>query len=168
MDNINNTYNSGIKTIPSKPDKLMIEQVMTENLINAVNSGENKKYNIGDTVRKVVNKNLFDKGSIPKWSSQTFKIKDIKCHSYLLDNGRSYKYYQLQKVNNQTEQNKNRMNEMNQIRKENKVKRDLNKEGVSMTNITTSRKTRAKEKELTKQNTRNLRTNRKSTDRLQY
>ena len=58
VKNINNTYNSGIQTIPNKPDNLKIEQVMTQNLLNAVNSAENKQYNVGDNVRRVINKKI--------------------------------------------------------------------------------------------------------------
>ena len=49
-------------------------------------------------MRCIVNKKVFEKGSVPKWSKKIHQIKEAGGHSYLLDNNKWYKYYQLQKV----------------------------------------------------------------------
>ena len=62
-------------------------------------------------------------------------------HSYILDNGESYKYYALQKVNESQEpkiiQTRQKSNEstLKDIRKQNTIKRRLNKEGIDLSNI---------------------------------
>ena len=43
---------------------------------------------------------MFSKGSLPSWSSTIHKIENKNLHSYILDNSKTYKYYELQKVNN--------------------------------------------------------------------
>lgn len=70
---------------------------MTEKLIDA-GTQQGKQFKPGDNVRCVVNKNVFEKGSLPKWSKKIHQSKEAKMHSYLLDNNRWYKYYQLQGV----------------------------------------------------------------------
>ena len=65
--------------------KMNIEQITTQKMIDAVQ--ENKKIlKVNDNVRCVLNKNMFDKGSKPKWSTTIHIIKEIKAHSVLLDN----------------------------------------------------------------------------------
>jgi len=58
-----------------------------------------QRYHIGNKVHYLINKDLFDKGSRPNWSASTHKIIMTHKHSYTLDNGDTYKYYQLQKSN---------------------------------------------------------------------
>ena len=109
VENINNAYNSCIKSIPNNTNKLEIEQNNTYKFIKSIQTEEKKQLEIGNKVRCVVNKNLFDKGSIPKWSSKVYVILDNKAHSYLLDNDKWFKYYQLQKVilsDNEIQENK--------------------------------------------------------------
>ena len=68
----------------------------------------NKKYNkakeeettfdVGDTVRYIINRQQFEKGTLPRWSKATHKIVSKKQHSYVLDNTKTYKYYELQNI----------------------------------------------------------------------
>ena len=54
------------------------------------------RYHIGDKVHYLISKNLFDKGSRPNWSASTHSVIMVHKYSYTLDNGNTYKYYQLQ------------------------------------------------------------------------
>ncbi len=51
-----------------------------------------------DNVRSVINLKAFEKKSLPKWSKTIHKIIEVFPHSYKLDNGKIYKYYELQKI----------------------------------------------------------------------
>ena len=65
---------------------------------------------------------MFSKGSLPSWSSTIHKIENKNLHSYILDNGKTYKYYELQKVKNVQGYVKEHINETSReiIRKYNK------------------------------------------------
>ena len=59
-----------------------------------------KKIKIGDIVRNVERKEFSQKGAIPRYSKEIHNIEKVnKGHSYVLDNGKLFKYYQLQPVN---------------------------------------------------------------------
>ena len=47
-----------------------IEQITTQKMIDAVQENKNKILKVNDNVRYVLNKNIFDKGSKPKWSTK--------------------------------------------------------------------------------------------------
>ena len=85
------------------------------------------KCNINDNVRFLKNKVMFSKGSLPSWSSTIHKIENKNLHSYILDNGKTYKYYELQKVNTVQGYEKEHINEPTRenIRKYNKRKNYL-------------------------------------------
>ena len=57
-----------------------------------------QKFDIGDNVRYIKNKTLFEKGSLPKWSKEIHEIIAKTSHTYLLDNDKTYKYYELQLI----------------------------------------------------------------------
>lgn len=94
-----------------------------------------KVYKIGDYVRCVISKGIFDKGSLPKWSTKIHAIKEKRQHSYVLDNGKIYKSYQLKKVNMKPEEKLLRENEMKEIKKQNTIKRKLNKDNIELSRI---------------------------------
>ena len=134
--NINSSLNSGINAIPnqiSNLDKINIEQRMNNKFVDA--NTHRKFFDINDNVRCVINKNLFEKGSTPKWSSKIHTIKEAQLNSYTLDNGQKYKYYQLQKVNISNEEKHKREQQIKEIKKQNLIKRRLNKESVDVQNI---------------------------------
>ena len=92
---------------------------------------EETKFNDGDIVRFVINRKAFEKRSLPKWSKQTHKIVSHTEHTYTLDNGRSYKYYELQLVKDaehilrpSTEPTRE------ELRKQKTSERRFNKEGL--------------------------------------
>ena len=98
--NYNNTYHSGIKKIPAEvenEDKDVIK--LTNQKYNKAKL-EEVKFNVNDIVRCVINLKAFEKKSLPKWSKAVHKIVEVFPHSYKLDNGKIYKYYELQKIDN--------------------------------------------------------------------
>ena len=58
------------------------------------------KFQNGDTVRYVINKAAFAKGSLGKYSKTLHKIIEHSEHTYTLNNNVKCKYYELQNVNN--------------------------------------------------------------------
>ena len=138
--NINNSYNTGINSIPNNPNVLQIEQIMTRKYIKALET--EKVFNIGDHVRCILNKQLFDKGSKPRWSSLIYTIEKKQEHSYLLSNNKWYKYYHIQKVELQNNEQKDRLNQLEQIKKERTISRRLKKVGVELQNIIKNKRKR--------------------------
>ena len=73
-----------------------------------MNELTNRKYNrakkeetvfqIDDVVRCITNRHMFEKGTLPHWSKTVHRIINKNEHSYILDNGKTYKYYELQLV----------------------------------------------------------------------
>jgi len=99
VHNYNNTYHSGIKKAPNKvedDDKEIIE--LTRKKIEKAKQ-EETIFEIGDVVRYIINLTSFQKGTLPKWSKAIHKVTSKNKHSYVLDNGKTYKYYELQKIN---------------------------------------------------------------------
>ena len=60
---------------------------------------EEQQFYIGDNARYIKNKVMFEKWTAPKWSEILHKIIKANKHSYILDNDKSYQYYELQKNN---------------------------------------------------------------------
>ena len=50
---------------------------------------EETKFEIGDHVRFIINKKLFEKGTLPKWSKVVHKIISKTGHIYTLDNNKN-------------------------------------------------------------------------------
>ena len=100
VENYNDTPNSAL--FNESPNKitdetivrvLMDEKVEYDKLYSKIN-----KYNIGDTVRHLEKKNLFEKGDV-KYSRDVCKITEKKGNSYYLDDEKTpYRYYELAKV----------------------------------------------------------------------
>ena len=96
VEKYNNSYNSGIESIPNKPDDQHMHEVFIDKYLKALD--HETKFNINDNVRHILKRKLFEKGSNPSWTKQIFKIVDKNDHSYILNNGKAYKYYELQLV----------------------------------------------------------------------
>ena len=92
------------------------------------------KFNIGDEVRYIKNKAMFEKGGLPKWSKEIHEIISNTEHTYTLDNNKTYKYYELMKVDQvdipifQNTITPTR----EKLRKQNKVKRILRQEDINL------------------------------------
>ena len=92
---------------------------------------EEEKFNIEDKVRHILNKKQFDKGTLAKFSKMAHKIISQTEHTYTLDNGNMYTYYELQKVDNvHTIPNTNIEPTREELKKKATIKRKLNNEGI--------------------------------------
>ena len=98
---------------------------------------EEQQFYVGGTVRYIKNKVMFEKGTAPKWSEILHKIIKANKHSYILDDNKSYKYYELQK--NDIVENAPIIEEIQPtrptIRKENKRLRVHAREGIDESTV---------------------------------
>ena len=116
-----------------------MNELKTKQFIQA--KTEEKSFNIGDKVRHIINKKVFEKGNA-HWSKTIYTITDKLVHSYILNNGKQpYKYYELMLVTDNEKPNiiktRSRVNQptFEQMKKENTINRRLRKDGVDITNI---------------------------------
>lgn len=88
IDNIVNEYNNTVhSTINVKPNTVN-EHTKLDVFRDLKLFDKNIKFNIGDTVRISKHKSLFEKGYLPNWSTELFKVTKIKYTnpvSYLLE-----------------------------------------------------------------------------------
>jgi ribosomal protein L21E len=170
INNYNNTYHSTLKTTPNNASN------ETERINNLYTSKYLKvsktipKYKIGDQVRHIIDLDNFEKGSNSRYSKDTFLITEIKGNTYKLSDNKWYKYYHIQPTHEiiKTANEISKEPTREEMKKQVSFKRKLNKEGIQLSDITTSKKTRAQQNEHIKQNTRILREKRAAPDRLHY
>ena len=86
INNYNNSYHSGIKGIPNKPDADKLTK-LNNNKYNKAKL-EEIQFDINDNVRFLKNRIMFQKGSTPNLSSTMHKIGNRIEHMYTLDNGK--------------------------------------------------------------------------------
>ena len=145
VDTYNDSYHSGIKQIPrdvKNKDKDII--ALTNRKYNKSLKDE-QKFDIGDNVRYIKNKTLFEKGSLPKWSKEIHEIIAKTPHTYLLDNDKTYKYYELQLIKVvDIQEFEDKSKSRTQIRRENKAKKDFRREDLITPNTEDKRKTKKK------------------------
>ena len=154
VENMNSSFNSGIvcilNDVNKNENKMNIEQITTQKMLDAVQENKNNILKVNANVRCVINKIMFDKGSEPKWSTKIHIIKEIKAHSVLLDgprpraerdNDKWYKYYQVMKVDVTEQKHVNALNELAGIKKNIKIQRTLKKEGLDLKNIIRKKRT---------------------------
>jgi len=130
--NYNNSYHSSIKLKPNevKSNDVKILSILNKKYNDALYSEQ--KFNIGDKVRYITNKKLFEKGSLAKWSKTLHTIISTTAHTYTLDNGQTKKYYELQKVDDVQHLDKPTTGPTREeLRKQITNKRRFNKEGLS-------------------------------------
>ena len=131
--NYNHSYHSSIKSTPVNADPIQIKANLAVKQFDAL-LGENT-FEIGQKVRYVINKVMFEKGATPTWSKTLHTIKKCLSHSYILDNGKSYKYYELQPIKEVEMKEIQEQPSRQLIRKENKRRRILTREGIKTQNI---------------------------------
>lgn len=106
INNYNGTRHRTIKTKPCDvtSDK---EKTLLSTVYNNIKIADTPKYKVGDFVRISKYKSLFDKGYLPSWTTEIFKIKKIQITNpvtYLLEDFHSqpiqggFYEYELQKV----------------------------------------------------------------------
>ena len=133
VDEYNDTYHSTIKKAPRdvNNEDEHIRELINRKYNKALN--DEIKFNIGDKVRFIKNISSFQKGSTAKWSKEIHKIVSKTEHSYTLDNGKIYKYYELQLIKNSQSQPIIKINKpIEQLEKENKQKRNIRREGIDL------------------------------------
>ena len=141
IDNYNNSYHSTIKTTPNNA-------INETERINMMYSAKYMKvaktlptYQIGDHVRHVVNLELFEKGSLSRFSKDVFTILEKKGNFYTLSDNKWYKYYHLSPIHEVVKEFQHKPNAPTRevMKKTIQVKRRLNKEGVKLSDITTKK-----------------------------
>ena len=95
----------------------------------------------------MINLSIFEKQGQSKWAKQINVITDKKDHSYKLDDGKWYRYYQLQPAENTDKVNKvgrPTKHTLQTLRKANTVKRKLKQEDIDLRNIVNTKRLRQK------------------------
>ena len=140
--NYNHSYHSAIK---KKPIEVTNED---ENVIELTNrkwvkaKKEETKFNDGDLVRYILNRKQFEKGTLPKFSKVVHKIVSHTEHTYILENGKTYKYYELQKISDvQKLEKQQKEPTREQLRQQNTKKRRFNRTGLTTSDILTTKRT---------------------------
>ena len=102
---------------------------------------EENKLDVNDRVRYIINFKQFEKHTLPKWSKTVHKIVSCNSHSYVLDNGKIKKYYELQLVDSVQNLNIPENKTTREfLRKQNTIKRKLKRENIDLTNILTQKR----------------------------
>ena len=94
------------------------------------------KFAVGDKVRVLINKDIFDKGR-KEWSPTVYRIDQIEGHRLHVPGIGWKKHYELQRIEGVHTKLLDDNTEIDRkaIKKEKKVKRDLRKEGVSSKDV---------------------------------
>lgn len=135
IDNYNNTKHRTIKQKPK--DVFNLTEFNEQTIVKNIN-----KFQVGQTVRIKLNKTKFTKGDEIKYSKDLYKIIEARSNKYKLINlstekelKKKYKDYELIRGNtnvipNNDEEEKEYLKE----RKNRKIKKVMNKEGIDETN----------------------------------
>ena len=147
IDNYNNTYHSTIKCTPNDAIN-HIDEINNIMMHKYKVAQENETvFNVNDKVRHLINLSIFEKQGQAKWSHDVLTVVDKLKHSYQLSNGKWFRYWRLQNVQ-QTEALKKAgrptKHTMQSIKKTNTVNRKLRKEDVNVKNIVKEKRTRQK------------------------
>ena len=145
VDNYNHNYHSGIKMIPADVtnNDPHIKNINIQKINKA--SKEEDIYNIGQKVRYIKNRETFAKGTLPSWSRTVHTIVSSSSHSYTLDNGNTYKYYEIQPVTVVQKLNKPQEGHSREtMKKDQGIKRKLRRENTELGNIIDTKRTRQK------------------------
>ena len=94
-----------------------------------------KRLHIGDQVRKLIQKNTFDKGSA-RWSKEVFTITGHSQNHWILNDGSNKLYYELQYIKGVASEVSTFDENLKVSKKAKKITRDLNKEGIRTYNNT--------------------------------
>ena len=143
VESYNTGYHSGIKKIPEEvgdTDK-NIDQMLLDKYQKAKQT--EIKFEVGQRVRYLLNLNRFQKRTSPRWSKTLHRIVAKNEHSYTLENGKTFKFYELQPADEvQKLQIESTQPTREQLRKEITVRRKQTKEGIDKSNIVTIRRAR--------------------------
>jgi len=136
VSNYNNTVHSSIGV---KPNTAHNHQDEIRERIKAKEvraASELTTFEIGDQVRSLKIKVQFEKGAVPKYSLSVHKVTGhLAGKRYMLDNGKSYLYYQLKRVGSVDEAPEERAESALSSVQPKKTRLALKKEGVDLTNV---------------------------------
>ena len=149
VKNYNSRYHTATHTSPDSftdpKDTELTHDRQVEQYMNAMKF--ERRYKIGDRVHYLIKKDIFEKGSRPNWSATIHKVVMTHKHSYTLDNGEAYKYYELQPAHLAPEEayyvppsrepKRPPTQTREQLNKENKQARILRHENIQPKNIIT-------------------------------
>ena len=143
VESYNTGYHSGIKKIPEEVEDTDkdIDQMLLEKYQKAKQT--EIKYEVGQKVRHLLNLNRFEKKTAPRWSKTIHSIIAKNTHSYTLDTGKTFKFYELQPADVVQKLDYERTQPTKeQLRKVITVKRRHTKEGIDVANIVTEKRPR--------------------------
>ena len=122
---------------PSNPDPKRIASRLAQREFRAAQ--EQTQYKVGDQVRYLLNKKMFEKGAIPKYSKEVHKVvEEVGQKRYKLDGtDKTFLYYQIKPANDVEEFDPPEVAKPSGFADEEKkeVIEPLKKEGVERTNI---------------------------------
>ena len=124
--NYNHRYHSSLKDTPANTDETYAALQKYGKYLLA--KRDFNKIKVGDKVRVLNNKNVFDKGRMT-WSNKVYVVDEKTNTLIQLNNGLYYTHYQLQKVNGNTTAD-DYVKEKERARKEVRITRRLAKEGI--------------------------------------
>lgn len=133
LHNYNHRYHRSIGMAPVEANE---DDVLKMELAKyAAAMQQFKQFKVGDKVRILQNKDIFQKGRA-EWSNDVYKIEKIVGYR-LFVNGEYYQHHQLQKIGAVHTKllDNNDVVDKQAIRKEKKIVRDIRKEGVDSNNI---------------------------------
>ena len=108
-------------------------------------SKEEDVYNSGQKVRYIKNNETFSKGTLPSWSRTVHTIVSSSSHRYSLDNGNTYKYYEIQPVSVVQKLDKTQEGPSRETtKKDQEIKRKLRRENIELGNNMDTKRTRQK------------------------
>ena len=142
IENYNNSYHSTLKTSPNQITKDQIERNYTDNIIHNAQMKSKLNINVGDMVRTLNSKTIFDKEG-EKYSKVVYEVVSIIGNKYQIKNNKTdsilqkrYGIHELSKVNSHFDSFENENNkEKEEVVKEHKTQQKVNKEGLSTANI---------------------------------
>lgn len=138
IDNYNSTEHRSIGMAPNDVTEKDIENIIERNQDRAEAIRDKvASFEVGDKVRIVRRKELFEKGAIPKYSPEVYTIAEISRNGFKLKNESGniipsvYKLYQIQKIDEINDPKfEEEKHDRKTIDKTNRVDRRLRKEGV--------------------------------------
>lgn len=121
VKNYNNNYHSTIKNTPSEVFEGKAENNQVYNIIPV-------SYQVGDFVRVVNIKKVFDKGDKITYSPKVYTVVEIKGNKIKLDDDNIYKPYEIKKVSNiiykvDSDEAKKQIEDVEELIKSSKIKK---------------------------------------------
>lgn len=142
VGNYNNSYHSRLEKTPLEAmvdNKEYEDNVRKQNMKATVRSirGDFDGYKVGERVRVMLKKNIFDKGTSAKWSKSIHTIERIVGNSsiFVSDRVSPYRAYELLRIDkvekyNEGGEEENIDEQLREVRTERRVNRRMNTEGV--------------------------------------